>query len=368
MERLYPNLILDALKNVRYPASGKNIVEAGMVADDIRIDGNKVSFSLVFDRPTDPFIKSLVRAAEAAIETYISPEVEIKGNIGVQVTQAAPEPAPRPLAGVKNIIGVSSGKGGVGKSTVAANLAVALAREGYKVGLLDADIFGPSQPKMFGVEDEHLFMHKVDGRDLIIPLERYGVKLLSIGFLVDKNAPVLWRGSMASNALKQLINDADWGELDYFLIDMPPGTSDIHLTLVQTLGITGAIIVTTPQEVALADARKGIAMFTGDKVNVPVLGVVENMSWFTPAPHPDERYYIFGHDGGSRLAEEAGVPLLSQIPLVADICSSGDSGSPIALEDTITGEAFAHLAHEVIDAVDRRNDTIPPTKKVETQA
>ena len=191
MERLYPNLILDALKNVRYPASGKNIVEAGMVADDIRIDGNKVSFSLVFDRPTDPFIKSLVRAAEAAIETYISPEVEIKGNIGVQVTQAAPEPAPRPLAGVKNIIGVSSGKGGVGKSTVAANLAVALAREGYKVGLLDADIFGPSQPKMFGVEDEHLFMHKVDGRDLIIPLERYGVKLLSIGFLVDKNAPVL---------------------------------------------------------------------------------------------------------------------------------------------------------------------------------
>lgn len=213
MERLYPNLILDALKNVRYPASGKNIVEAGMVADDIRIDGNKVSFSLVFDRPTDPFIKSLVRAAEAAIETYISPEVEIKGNISVQVAQAAPAPAPRPLAGVKNIVGVSSGKGGVGKSTVAANLAVALAREGYKVGLLDADIFGPSQPKMFGVEDEHLFMHKVDGRDLIIPLERYGVKLLSIGFLVDKNAPVLWRGSMASNALKQLINDADWGEI-----------------------------------------------------------------------------------------------------------------------------------------------------------
>ena len=260
MERLYPNLILDALKNVRYPASGKNIVEAGMVADDIRIDGNKVSFSLVFDRPTDPFIKSLVRAAEAAIETYISPEVEIKGNISVQVAQAAPAPAPRPLAGVKNIVGVSSGKGGVGKSTVAANLAVALAREGYKVGLLDADIFGPSQPKMFGVEDEHLFMHKVDGRDLIIPLERYGVKLLSIGFLVDKNAPVLWRGSMASNALKQLINDADWGELDYFLIDMPPGTSDIHLTLVQTLGITGAVIVSTPQQVALADARKGIAI------------------------------------------------------------------------------------------------------------
>jgi len=314
MERLYPILILDALKNVRYPASGKNIVEAGMVADDIRIDGNKVSFSLVFDRPTDPFIKSLVRAAEAAIETYISPEVEIKGNISVQVAQAAPAPAPRPLAGVKNIVGVSSGKGGVGKSTVAANLAVALAREGYKVGLLDADIFGPSQPKMFGVEDEHLFMHKVDGRDLIIPLERYGVKLLSIGFLVDKNAPVLWRGSMASNALKQLINDADWGELDYFLIDMPPGTSDIHLTLVQTLGITGAVIVSTPQQVALADARKGIAMFTGDKINVPILGLVENMAWFTPEQHPDERYYIFGKEGGVALAKELGVKLLGQIP------------------------------------------------------
>lgn len=364
MERLYPNLILDALKNVRYPASGKNIVEAGMVADDIRIDGNKVSFSLVFDRPTDPFIKSLVRAAEAAIETYISPEVEIKGNISVQVAQAAPAPAPRPLAGVKNIVGVSSGKGGVGKSTVAANLAVALAREGYKVGLLDADIFGPSQPKMFGVEDEHLFMHKVDGRDLIIPLERYGVKLLSIGFLVDKNAPVLWRGSMASNALKQLINDADWGELDYFLIDMPPGTSDIHLTLVQTLGITGAVIVSTPQQVALADARKGISMFTGEKVNVPILGLVENMAWFTPAQHPDERYYIFGREGGVELAKELGVKLLAQIPLVADVCEDGDAGTPIALKDSMMGHEFLHLAHEVIDAVDERNRMLPPTEKV----
>lgn len=364
MERLYPNLILDALKNVRYPASGKNIVEAGMVADDIRIDGNKVSFSLVFDRPTDPFIKSLVRAAEAAIETYISPEVEIKGNISVQVAQAAPAPAPRPLAGVKNIVGVSSGKGGVGKSTVAANLAVALAREGYKVGLLDADIFGPSQPKMFGVEDEHLFMHKVDGRDLIIPLERYGVKLLSIGFLVDKNAPVLWRGSMASNALKQLINDADWGELDYFVIDMPPGTSDIHLTLVQTLGITGVVIVTTPQEVALADARKGVNMFLGDKVNVPVLGLVENMAWFTPETHPDERYYLFGREGGVRLAKELGVRLLAQIPLVASVCEGGDCGEPIALKDSIMAHEFLHLAHEVADAVEERNRELPPTEKV----
>lgn len=365
MERLYPNLILEALKNVRYPASGKNIVEAGMVADDIRIDGNKVSFSLVFDRPTDPFIKSLVRAAEAAIETYISPEVEVKGNIGVQFTQAAPEPAVKPLAGVKNIIGVSSGKGGVGKSTVAANLAVALARDGYRVGLLDADIFGPSMPKMFGVEDEHLYMHKVDGRDLIIPLERYGVKLLSIGFLVDKNAPVLWRGSMASNALKQLINDADWGELDYFLIDMPPGTSDIHLTLVQTLGITGVVIVSTPQQVALADARKGIAMFMGDKINVPILGLVENMAWFTPEQHPEERYYIFGKEGGVELAKELGVRLLGQIPLVGSVCDSGDMGTPIAGGDTIMGQQFMHLAHEVMDAVEERNATLPPTHRVE---
>lgn len=365
METLYPNLILDALRNVRYPASGKDIVSAGMVADDIRIDGNKVSFSLVFDRPTDPFIKSLVRAAETAIETYISPEVQIKGNIAVQTRQAMPQPAEKPLKQVKNIIGVSSGKGGVGKSTVAANLAVALAREGYKVGLLDADIFGPSMPKMFGVEDESLYMHKVDGRDLIIPIERYGVKLLSIGFLVDKNAPVLWRGSMASNALKQLINDADWGELDYFLIDMPPGTSDIHLTLVQTLAITGVVIVTTPQDVALADARKGIAMFLGDKINVPILGLVENMAWFTPEKHPDERYYIFGREGGVRLAKELGVKLLAQLPLVGSVCESGDGGEPIAARDTMMGRDFIHLAHEVVDACDQRNATLPPTHKVE---
>lgn len=362
---LYPNLILDALRNVRYPASGKDIVSAGMVEDDIRIDGNKVSFSLIFDKPTDPFIKSLVRAAEAAIQTYVSPEVDIKGNINVKTRTVAPQPAVKPLAGVKNIIGVSSGKGGVGKSTIAANLAVALAREGYKVGLLDADIFGPSVPKMFGVEDAELFMHKVDDRELIIPLEKHGVKLLSIGFLVDKNAPVLWRGSMASNALRQLITDADWGELDYFLIDMPPGTSDIHLTLVQTLGITGAVIVSTPQQVALADARKGIAMFTGDKINVPILGLVENMAWFTPEQHPDERYYIFGKEGGVALAKELGVKLLGQIPLVGSVCDSGDMGTPIAGGDTVMGQQFMHLAHEVADAVAERNATLPPTHRVE---
>ena len=246
-----------------------------------------------------------------------------------------------------------------------ANLAASLAQDGYKVGLLDADIFGPSVPKMYGIEDEQLFIHDVDGRQMIIPVERYGVKILSIGFLVDKDKAVMWRGSMASNALKQLITDADWGELDYFLIDMPPGTSDIHLTLVQTLAMTGMVIVTTPQEVALADARKGISMFSDDKVNVPILGLVENMAWFTPAPHPEERYYIFGKEGGVKLAEKLGVPLLAQIPLVGNIADSGDSGVPVALTDTITGQAFNHLAHEVIDAVARRNETLPPTTKVE---
>lgn len=362
MERLYPQLITDALSTVRYPGNGKNIVELGMVADDIRIDGSKVSFSLVFQKPTDPFMRSLVKSAEAAIHTRISPEVEV--TVNTIVPQAAPQKKPA-LPGVKNIIGVSSGKGGVGKSTVASNLAVALAREGYKVGLLDADIFGPSVPKMFGLEDAELYMHEVDGRQLIIPAERYGVKVLSIGFLVDKNAPVLWRGSMASNALRQLIEEADWGELDYFLIDMPPGTSDIHLTLVQTLALTGVVVVTTPQAVALADARKGIAMFTSEKVNVPVLGLVENMAWFTPEKHPDERYYIFGREGGVELAREFGVKLLAQIPIVGSICDKGDEGEPIAMSDTITGQAFMHLAHEVIEAVDERNSSLPPTVKVD---
>lgn len=362
MDRLYPSLITDALRNVRYPGNGKNIVELGMVADDIRIDGRKVSFTLEFEKPTDPFMKSLVKAAEAAIHTYVDPDVEV--SVATRSLKPMPEKAPL-LPGVKNIVGISSGKGGVGKSTVASNLAVALAREGYKVGLLDADIFGPSVPKMFGVEDQELYMHEVDGRQLIIPAERYGVKVLSIGFLVDKNAPVLWRGSMASNALKQLIGEADWGELDYFLIDMPPGTSDIHLTLVQTLPITGVVVVTTPQEVALADARKGIAMFMGDKVNVPVLGLVENMAWFTPEKHPDERYYIFGREGGVRLAKELGVRLLAQLPVVGSICDAGDAGEPIAMADTVAGHAFMHLAHEVIEAVDERNSQLPPTTKVE---
>ena len=365
MERLYPKLILDALSKVRYPGTGKDIVSSGMVADDIRIDGNKVSFSLIFDKPTDPFIKSLVKSAEAAILTFISEEVDIKGNISTIIRNPVAPKQENPLTGDKNIIGVSSGKGGVGKSTIAANLAVALAQLGYKVGLLDADIFGPSTPKMFGVESAQLYMEKVNGRDMILPIEKYGVKLLSIGFLVDPDKAVLWRGGMASNALKQLITEANWGELDYFVIDMPPGTSDIHLTLVQTLAITGAIVVSTPQEVALADARKGISMFQSDQVNVPILGLVENMSWFTPAAHPDEQYFIFGKDGGKNLAEKLQVPLLGQIPLVASICRGGDDGTPVVLQNSVSGAAFFNLARSVVQSIDQRNASLPPTTKVE---
>lgn len=365
---IYPKLIMDALAKVRYPGTGKDLVAAGMVEDSIRIDGQKVSFSLLFEKPNDPFIKSVVKAAETAILTYVGPDVEIQGNITVHSRQAArPEPD-KLLPQVKNIIAVSSGKGGVGKSTVAANLAVALASLGYKVGLLDADIFGPSQPKMFQVEEARPYMEEVDGRELIQPAGNYGVKLLSIGFFVNKEDAVLWRGAMASNALKQLIGDANWGELDYFLIDLPPGTSDIHLTMVQTLAITGAIVVTTPQEVALADARKGISMFQSDKINVPVLGLVENMAWFTPAELPENKYYLFGKEGGKRLAEELGVPLLGQIPIVQSICEGGDSGVPVALDpDTMTGAAFRTLAQRTVEEVARRNATQAPTERVQVK-
>ena len=322
---IYPQLIIDALKNVRYPGTGQDIVSAGMVEDDIRIDGMKVSFSLITERQNDPFVKSLVKMAEQAILTYADPKIQIKGNISVKSKQA-PRPAlPDLLPDVKNIVAVASGKGGVGKSTVCTNLAIALAQKGYKVGLLDADIFGPSVPRMLGVEDVPVYTEKMEGRDLIVPVENYGVKMLSIGFFVKKEDAVVWRGAMASNALKQLITDADWGELDYFLIDFPPGTSDIHLTLVQTVPITGAVIVSTPQEVALADARKGISMFTGEKVNVPILGLVENMAWFTPAELPENKYYIFGKDGCKQLAEQNGYALLGQIPIVQSIREGGDN-------------------------------------------
>lgn len=363
---LYPKLILDALSNVRYPGTGKDIVSSGMVDEDIRIDGMKVSLTLIFDKPTDPFIKSLVKSAEAAILTHVGKEVEIVGNISVQSKQAPRPEVGKLLPQIKNVIAISSGKGGVGKSTVSANLAVSLAKLGYKVGLLDADIFGPSMPKMFQVEDARPYLEKIDGRDLIIPIEKYGVKLLSIGFFVDPNQATVWRGGMASNALKQLIADANWGELDYFLIDLPPGTSDIHLTVVQTLAITGAIVVSTPQEVALADARKGINMFTNEKVNVPILGLVENMAWFTPAELPENKYYLFGKEGVKRLSEEMDVALLGQIPLVQSICEGGDNGMPVALnEDSITGKAFLALAENTVTQIEKRNESLAPTHIVE---
>ena len=359
-------MILDALATVTYPGTKKNLVESGMVADTPSINGMKVKVVLQFPRDTDPFLKSTLKAAEAAIHYHVSKDVEVEIE-----TEFKSKPRPevgKLLPEVKNIIAVSSGKGGVGKSTVAANLAISLARLGYKVGLLDADIFGPSMPKMFHVEDARPYAVEKDGRQLIEPIEKYGVKLLSIGFFVNPETATLWRGGMASNALKQLIADADWGELDYFILDTPPGTSDIHLTLLQTLAITGAVIVSTPQNVALADARKGIDMYRNKKVNVPILGLVENMAWFTPAELPENKYYIFGKEGCKRLAEEMQTPLLAQIPLVQSICESGDEGEPAACHiDTATGQAFINLAQAVVTVVNRRNKEQEPTKIVKVK-
>lgn len=358
---LYPKLIRDILATVIYPGTKKNLVESGMVADDMRINGNKVSFTLIFPRDTDPFMKSTLKSAEATLKLKLGDDVEV--TIATEFKSAPRPEVEKLLPNVKNIIAVSSGKGGVGKSTVSVNLAIALARLGYKVGLLDTDIFGPSIPKMFGVEDARPYGVNKEGRDLIEPIEKYGVKLLSIGFFVNPDTATLWRGGMATSALKQLIADADWGDLDYFVLDTPPGTSDIHLTLLQTLSITGAVVVSTPQKVALADARKGIDMYTNDKVNVPILGLVENMAWFTPKEMPDNKYYIFGKEGCKELAKEMGVPLLAQIPLVQGICDSGDAGTPAATDaDSMTGQAFINLAQAVVTRVNRRNKELPKTK------
>ena len=364
---LYPKLITDALATVVYPGTKKNLVDSEMVAmDDVHINGMSVKVTLIFPRETDPFLKSTVKAAEAAIHYHVSKDVEV-------TIETEFKSAPRPEVGkllpqVKNVIAVSSGKGGVGKSTVSANLAIALARLGYKVGLLDTDIFGPSMPKMFGVEDIRPYAVDKEGRQLIVPVEKYGVKLLSIGFFVNPDTATLWRGGMATSALKQLIADADWGELDYFILDTPPGTSDIHLTLLQTLAITGAVIVSTPQKVALADARKGIDMYENDKVNVPILGLVENMAYFTPAELPENKYYIFGKDGARNLAKEKNIPLLAQIPIVQSICESGDNGEPAATKvDTVMGQAFLGLAQAVVTVVNRRNKEQAPTQIVDVK-
>jgi ATP-binding protein, mrp/nbp35 family len=363
---LYPKLITDALEKVIYPGTKKNLIESEMLADTPSINGNKVKITLIFPRETDPFLKSTLKAAEAQIHYSVGKDVEV-------TIETEFKSAPRPEVGkllpqVKNIIAVSSGKGGVGKSTISANLAIALARLGYKVGLLDTDIFGPSMPKMFGVEDVRPYGVEKDGRQLIEPVEKYGVRLLSIGFFVNPDTATLWRGGMATSALKQLIADADWGELDYFILDTPPGTSDIHLTLMQTLSITGAVIVSTPQSVALADARKGIDMYRNDKVNIPILGLVENMAWFTPAELPQNKYYIFGKDGCKNLAKELNCPLLAQIPIVQSICENGDKGTPAASQvDTVTGQAFLSLAQSVVTVVNRRNKEQAPTKIVEVK-
>lgn len=344
---LYPKLIIDALATVTYAGTKKNLVESEMLVDDIRIDGMKVSFSLLFPKETDPFLKSTVKAAEAAIHYHVCKDVEV--TIKTEY-KTAPRPKDEPLLpGVKHIIAISSGKGGVGKSTVSANTAVALARLGYSVGLLDTDIFGPSMPKMFGCEDARPYASETEnGRQLIEPIERYGVKLLSIGFFVSPQTAMLWRGGMACSALKQLIADANWGELDFLILDTPPGTSDIHLSLLQLLKITGAVIVSTPQAVALADARKGIDMYQNEKVKVPIIGLVENMAYFTPAELPENKYYIFGKDGCKKLAESLGLPLLAQIPIVQSICETGDEGRP-AVTDVAspTGQAFLALAQAI---------------------
>jgi ATP-binding protein involved in chromosome partitioning len=358
---IVPKNITDALRNVTYPGSNQDVVSLDMV-QEIRVAGKKVTFSLVFQRSDDPNMGAVIAACEEAILEYVGADVEIKGNITAKAIHQMERPI---LPGVKNLIAIASGKGGVGKSTVAVNLAIALAKTGAKVGLIDADIFGPSIPKMFGAEDIRPSGVHVDGKERIQPISKFGVSFLSIGFFVNTEDAVIWRGPMASNALKQLITDGNWGTLDYLLFDLPPGTSDIHLTLVQTVPVTGAIIVTTPQDVALADVIRGVNMFTGKGVDVPVLGLIENLAWFTPKELPEKKYYIFGKDGGVKLAERLGLPLLGQIPIVQGIREGGDSGDPVAFdENSIIGKAFAEIASNVIREADNRNENLDPTKKV----
>jgi ATP-binding protein involved in chromosome partitioning len=353
---IYPQLIIDALKKVRYPGNNKDIVTNEMLEDDIRIEGNKVSFSLVL-KANDPFAKSLVKAAEQAILTYVGEDIDIKGNISIK---ALPAPNPmlntRSLTHIKHKIAISSAKGGVGKSTVSSNLAIALANKGYKVGLLDADIYGPSIPKMFDIEEERPSVEVIDGKDWIVPVEKMGIKILSIAFFIEKDNAIIWRGAMASNALKQLINDTLWGDLDFFLIDLPPGTGDVHLTLLQTIDLNGAIIVSTPQQVALLDTIKGINMFLNEKINIPIVGLIENMAWFTPAELPNNKYYIFGKDGMKKLAESMNLPFLGQIPIVQSICEAGDSGSPIINnQDSIVGISFDRITENILLNIKKRS-------------
>ena len=358
--------ITEVLRRVIHPEKKKDLVSLGMVTE-IVTDADGISITISPEKSNDPFINSLKSTIVKAIKEALGPEVVIKDirvNPKEIVGKHHKEPD-IPMRGIRNIIAVSSGKGGVGKTTVAVNLAIALARKNFSVGLLDADVFGPSVPMMFDAGDYKPEIRREKDTEIIIPLYKFGVKVLSTGFFVDPSEAVIWRGPMASGFLKQLMNQGDWGELDFLLVDLPPGTSDIHLTLVQETAVTGAIVVTTPQEVALADAKKGIAMFRSEKIDVPVLGLVENMSWFSPAELPGNRYFIFGRDGGKTLADKAGLPLLGQIPLIQSICESGDKGAPVALENSPAGEAFMSLAGKVIESVNARNRDISPTKRVE---
>jgi ATP-binding protein involved in chromosome partitioning len=358
---LQPKDITEALRSVKMPGSNESIVDLDMV-QQIRIEGKKVSFTLVFQRSNDPNIPIVKSLCVQTIWKELGRDVEVAGNITARSVHDMQRPI---LPGVKNIIAVASGKGGVGKSTVSTNLAVALAQTGASVGLIDADIFGPSIPIMFGEEGSRPMGEKVDNRDMIVPIEKYGVKILSIGFFIKQSDALVWRGPMASNALKQLISDTIWGNLDYLLIDLPPGTSDIHLTLMQTVPVTGAIIVSTPQNVALADVIRGVNMFKGKSVDVPVLGLVENMAWFTPEELPENKYYIFGKDGGKKMAHDLDIPLLGQIPIVQGIREGGDSGKPAATEkETIIGKSFNQLATNVMEQIEKRNSQLPPSEKI----
>lgn len=338
--------VIEVLKGVIYFAKGDNIVDLGML-DELEVSETHISFKIVFPKLDEPAVNIVCNASIKALREVVGESVEIKVT---PISQK--EKGMGPLAGVRHIIAVASGKGGVGKSTVAANLAIALSRSGSMVGLIDADIYGPSVPMMFGIKDEGPGMVEKDGKTMIVPIEKYGIKLLSIGFFVDPNKPLVWRGPMATSALNQLLKDADWGVLDYLIIDLPPGTGDIQLTLAQSYSITGAVVVTTPQKVAFSDVLRAANMFKQDKLTIPLLGLIENMAFFTPTDMPEKKYYIFGKGNGEKFAVELGVPLLGQIPIVEKIASSGDGGSPIALaEESPIAEAFMLLAQKIKDLV-----------------
>ncbi|MEJ0106006.1 MAG: Mrp/NBP35 family ATP-binding protein [Bacteroidota bacterium] len=356
--------VLEALGNVQEPDLGKDIVTLNMVKD-IVIDGNYVSFTVVLTTPACPMKDMIKNACVNAVKLMVNKEAVVKINFTSHTTSRRDDNK-TVLPGVKNIIAVVSGKGGVGKSTVAANLALALSRGGAKVGLMDADIYGPSVPIMFGVRGERPMMMEIKGKGMILPLERYGIKLMSIGLLVDEKNAVVWRGPMASSAIKQFVTDVFWDELDYLVVDMPPGTGDIHLTLMQTVPVTGIVVVTTPQPVALADAKKGIAMFGQAQLNVPIIGLVENMSYFIPAELPGNKYYIFGKDGGKYLADEYDLPFLGQIPLVQSIREGGDIGVPIMMtDDRVTKKAFEEFSAHVVRSIAMRNANISKERVVE---